>query len=33
MINTLSDAKFHGEADGVYCGAIDASVLELWIII
>jgi len=30
--NTFSDAKFHGEADDIYCRAIGASVLELWII-
>ena len=26
---TLSDAKFPGKADGIYCGTIGASVLEL----
>ena len=33
MIHTLSDAKFHDEADGINCGAIQASALNLWIII
>ena len=29
VILTLPDAKFHSEANGVYFGAIGASVLEL----
>ena len=28
-IYTLSDTKFHSEVNGVYCGAIGASILEL----
>ena len=32
VIHTLSDAKFHGEADSIYCGVIGAIILELWII-
>ena len=31
VIYTLSDAKYHSEADGVYCRAIAASALKLWI--
>ena len=30
MMHTMSDAKIHGEADGVYCGTIAASVLVLY---
>ena len=30
VIHTLSNAKFHGKADGIDCEAIGASVLELW---
>ena len=33
VIHTMSDAKFHGEANGIYCRAIGESLLELWIII
>ena len=29
MIHTMSDAKFHDEANGIYFGAIGACVLEL----
>ena len=29
VIHSLSDAEFHGETDGVDCGALQASVFEL----